>query len=191
MKNISILSVLVITTLLFADDNTDKTNIYAGVRRCKVCHEAEDMGNQYTVWEHSKHAIAYQTLLTEESAKIAKEWKLSLPANESPECLKCHVTGYNNAEAEFGKKFNKEDGIQCESCHGPGESYRKEEIMCDRELSIAAGLILPKPEDCLTCHNEESPKYKTFTYETYYAKMIHKKNPDYNCVSEEEEDEDW
>jgi len=185
------MSVWLMVALLMGEDGADKHNTYAGVKRCKVCHEAEDIGNQYSVWEHSKHAIAYQTLLTEESAKIAKEWKLSLPANEAPECLKCHVTGYNNAEAEFGKKFNKEDGVQCESCHGAGDDYRKVEIMCDRELSIVAGLILPKPEDCLTCHNEESPKYKTFTYETYYAKMIHKKNPDYNCVSEEEEDEDW
>ncbi len=191
MKNISFIIISVLFTMLFGENDADKTNIYAGVQRCKICHETDDMGNQYTVWEHSKHAKAYETLLTDESAEIAQSWGLSLPANEAPECLKCHVTGYNNAKAEFGKKFSKEEGIQCESCHGPGEVYRKENIMCDRELSIVNGLILPKPEDCLTCHNEESPKYKTFSYESYYEKMKHKKNPDYTCSSDEDEDEDW
>ena len=181
----------VMITLLFSEKGPDDKNIYAGVKRCKVCHETEEMGNQYTVWEHSKHADAYKTLLTEESAEIAKSWGLSLSAQEAPECLKCHVTGYNNSKAEFGKKFIKEDGIQCESCHGPGEAYRKENIMCDRDLSITNGLILPKPKDCLSCHNEESPRYKTFVYETYYEKIMHKSNPDYSCPSDEEEDEDW
>jgi len=191
VKSILFINMCIISSLLLGEDNASKYNVYAGVKRCKVCHEAEDMGNQYSVWEHSKHASAYQTLLTEESAEIAKSWGLDSPANEAPECLKCHVTGYNNSKAEFGKKYNKEDGVQCESCHGPGEKYRKENIMCDRELSTAMGLILPTPEDCLTCHNEESPKYKVFSYDTYYEKIKHKKNPDYECESDEDEDEDW
>jgi hypothetical protein len=191
VKNILIIIMGVLLTVLSGENGSDKENIYAGVQRCKVCHETDEMGNQYAVWKLSQHANAYKTLLTEESAQIAKSWGLSLPAQESPECLKCHVTGYNNSKAEFGKKFNNEDGVQCESCHGPGESYRKENIMCDRDLSKANGLILPKPEDCLTCHNEESPRYKTFSYESYYEKMKHKKNPDFNCTSDDEEDEDW
>lgn len=61
--------------------------------------------------------------------------------------------------------------------------------MCDRELSVANGLILPKPDDCLTCPNGESPRYKTVVYETYYEKMKHKNNPDYNCFFDEEDED--
>lgn len=123
--------------------------------------------------------------------EIAKSWGLTKPAHEAFECLTCHGTGYNNPKAEFGKKFNRNDGIQCESCHGPGESYRKENIMCDRNLSLSNGLILPKPEDCLSCHNEKSPKYKTFDYNKYYEKMKHKKNPDFECSTSEVEEVEW
>ena len=170
----------------------EKTSIYAGVQRCQVCHETPEMGNQFGIWAESKHANAYQTLLSEESLTIAKELGLDVLPSESPECLSCHVTGYNDSNAEYGEKFVKESGIQCESCHGAGEMYRKEAVMCDKELSIANGLVIPKPDDCLVCHNEKSPKYKPFDYETFYKKIEHKKNLEYKCdLEDEDEDEDW
>jgi hypothetical protein len=170
---------------------TGTTKIYAGVNRCKVCHETTEMGDQYSVWANSKHAQAFQTLMTEEAVNIAKEWGLANLPHEAPECLTCHVTGYNDPDAEFGSKFDLTQGVQCESCHGPGEFYRKEAIMCDQDLAMENGLILPKPEDCLACHNEKSPRYKPFDYDEYYAKIEHHKNPDYECESEEDEDEEW
>ncbi|MDI6780328.1 MAG: multiheme c-type cytochrome [Bacteroidota bacterium] len=44
------------------------------------------------IWEKSKHANAYKVLESEEAQKIAKEKGLKKVANESPECLECHVT---------------------------------------------------------------------------------------------------
>ncbi|MFQ6614799.1 MAG: multiheme c-type cytochrome [Fidelibacterota bacterium] len=188
---ITILTILF--TFLYGSEGEGKTtHAYVGVDRCKICHETTEMGNQYAVWTETAHAKAYETLLGEEAAKIAQERGLKTPANEAPECLQCHVTGYNVPDAEFGKKFDKTKGIQCESCHGPGEKYRRQDIMCDVETAKANGLILPKPEDCLTCHNENSPKYKPFDYAKYYPKIEHHKNPDYTCdTGDEEEDEDW
>ncbi|NQU34884.1 MAG: cytochrome C554 [Bacteroidetes bacterium] len=184
-----ILFICFFTAGLFSQQ--EKFNIYAGVERCQVCHETPEMGNQHGVWKDTKHAKAYETLLTEESALIVQEKGYSTPAYETPECLSCHVTGYNNPDAIFAENFTIQNGVQCESCHGAGESYRKEIIMCDREVSIVNGLILPKPDDCLTCHNEKSPRYKPFDYEVYYKKMEHHKNPEYKCETEEDEDEDW
>jgi len=166
-------------------------HIYAGVERCQVCHEADDIGNQFGAWQASNHAKAYQTLLSEEAAKIAKEKGLKKPAYESPECLECHVTGYSDPKAEYGEKYKKEDGIGCESCHGAGEFFRKADIMCDIEMAKANGLIIPKEEDCLRCHNERSPRYKPFDFKTYDEKIAHKLNPEYKCENAEEEDEDW
>lgn len=39
--------------------------------------------------------------------EIVEIWGLHLPAQESPEYLKCHVTGNNNSKAEFGKNSLK------------------------------------------------------------------------------------
>jgi len=164
--------------------------MYAGVQRCQVCHETPEMGNQFADWSASKHSQAYQTLLGEDALAIAKERGMSVPPSESPECLGCHVTGYNDPDATYGEKFVKESGIQCESCHGAGERYRKEIIMCDKDLAISLGLRVTKPEDCLVCHNEKSPRYKPFDYESFYKKIEHHKNPDFKCEAQEEE-EDW
>lgn len=183
--------VFLAVTLIFGQEEAEKPHIYAGVKRCQVCHETTDMGDQYSVWAASKHAKAYETLTTDEANKIAQEWGLKTPAKDAPECLTCHVTGYNDSTAQFGTKFDKTQGIQCESCHGAGDSYRKQDIMCDRDLAIAKGLILPKPEFCLTCHNEKSPRYKEFDYDKFYAQIEHHKNPDYQCESDESEDEEW
>ncbi len=183
--------VFLTVAFVFGQENVKKSHIYAGVKRCQVCHETTDMGDQYSVWAGSKHAKAYETLTTDEANKIAKEWGLKVPAKDAPECLTCHVTGYNDPEAEFGKKFDKTNGVQCESCHGAGDKYRKQDIMCDQDLAIEKGLILPTAEDCLVCHNEKSPRYKEFDYDKFYAQIEHHKNPDYECESDESEDEDW
>lgn len=192
MKRINLLGVgLAILGAAIIWGQEKQPAVYAGVARCKVCHSTTAMGDQYSVWARSKHAKAYETLTTAEAATIAKEWGLKTAANEAPECLTCHVTGYNNPAAEFGKKFDKTQGVQCESCHGAGDSYRKQDIMCDQETALAKGLIMPTPEDCLTCHNENSPRYKPFDYDKFYAQIEHHKNPDYECETSEDDEEEW
>ncbi len=191
-----ILSILTLSLLFSQSDSTavleyTGQHIYAGVERCQVCHEADDIGNQFAAWHASKHAIAYETLKSEDAAKIAKERGLKKPAYESPECLECHVTGYADTLAQYGEKYKVTDGVGCESCHGAGEFFRKADIMCDIEKAKANGLIIPTAEDCLACHNERSPRYKPFDFKTFDAKIAHKLNPEYKCESAEDEEEDW
>ena len=58
------------------------------------------------------------------------------------------------------------DGVQCESCHGPGRDYRKKKIMSDVEKARAKGLWDAENDAaiCTACHNEKSP---TFDPERY------------------------
>jgi hypothetical protein len=88
------------------------------------------------------------------------------------DCLKCHATF-----AEFDKSLHQgiklDEGVSCESCHGPGSVYKSMSIMKSREKSLANGLIIPTKEVCVKCHNEESPTFKGFNYEEYVARISH------------------
>ena len=66
-----------------------------------------------------------------------------------------------------------DEGVSCESCHGPGSMYKGASVMKNREMAMKKGLILPTEEVCKTCHNEESPTYKPFNYEEKAAMIAH------------------
>ena len=114
---------------------------YVGAKKCKTCHKKELIGDQYGKWQEAKHSKALETLKGEKAAEIAKEKGITGPASESEKCLKCHVTAYGADAAAFDKKpLNPADGVQCESCHGPGSAYKKKKTMADHDKSLAAGM---------------------------------------------------
>jgi hypothetical protein len=140
---------------------------YVGVKKCKSCHKKELIGDQYGKWQEMKHSKAFETLQSEDALKIAKEKGLAKPPHEAPECLKCHVTAYDVDPAMIAKKpLKPADGVQCESCHGPGSAYRKKKVMADREKSLAAGMWEPGKDEkiCTGCHNDESPTWEPAKY---------------------------
>ena len=135
---------------------------YIGAAKCKTCHKKELIGNQYGAWQDGKHAKAFEQLKSDKAAEIAKEKGLSAPAYESDECLKCHMTGHGLAATAFAKKpLKASDGVQCESCHGPGSDYKKKKTMADHAKSVAAGMWEPGKKEaiCTTCHNDKSPTW--------------------------------
>jgi len=133
---------------------------YVGAAKCKSCHKKELMGNQHAKWMKGPHAKAYETLKGDKAAEVAKEKGIATPPYETKECLGCHTTAYGLPAAAFKKKpLKAQDGVQCESCHGPGSNYRKKSIMSDEKKSIANGLVLPTEEVCTACHNDESPTW--------------------------------
>jgi len=143
---------------------------FIGAAKCKVCHMSKKKGSQFKIWQETKHAKAYETLATDKAKALAKGDK---SPQEDPACLKCHVTAWDAPAGMLGPKYDKADGVSCETCHGAGKDYSKMKIMKDREQSVANGLILPKKEDCLKCHNKESPTYKPFDYAKFWAKIVH------------------
>ncbi len=131
-----------------------------GVRKCATCHKKKTLGNQLAAWRAAPHARAFETLSNAESRALAEAAGLSLPPNQAPECLRCHQTGFGLPEAAFAYEIDPEDGVQCESCHGPGRDYRKKKIMSDPKKAHAKGLFdSDDPAICTACHNAESPTF--------------------------------
>ncbi|MCE5270599.1 cytochrome c family protein [bacterium] len=145
---------------------------FTGASKCKVCHMAEKKGNQYGVWSGSSHAKAFTVLATDEAKAVAKKAGVADPQTDKG-CLSCHVTGFDAPAEMKGPKYAQEEGVTCESCHGPGEDYSPLKVMKDKAAAVAAGLKVPDEKTCKQCHNEKSPTYKPFNYATFWAKIKH------------------
>ena len=158
---------------------------YVGVQRCasKTCHGAEILGNQFEMWQNTAHAKAYKTLGTDKAKEFASKAGLKDDPQKSPKFLKCHVTAYGVGKSSISDAFKAEDGIQCESCHGPGSDYIslkimnrpkfKEDRKGQQKLFLEAGGIMPTEKDCVRCHNKESPAYKGFAFAESLKKIAH------------------
>jgi len=153
-------SILFVAFLLFLGGNYAEAQEYEyiGAAKCKMCHNKPATGAQYKQWQETKHAKAMESLKGDEK--------------NDPKCLKCHST-VGHVDESLVATLKVDEGVSCESCHGPGSGYKSNAVMKDREKSIAKGLIIPDEKLCKTCHNEESPHYKGFNYAEYVAKISH------------------
>lgn len=169
-----VISVFFFQLDLFAQDISEYN--YVGTKVCKKCHKSEKQGKQFTIWKESIHSNAYKTLSSTEAVKIAKEMGLKKMPTEINECLACHTSGTEVDKIKLGNKFSIEDGVQCETCHGPGSGYKKMKIMKNRELALKKGLV-PVYENteefCRSCHNPDSPTFSGFDFESMWAKIQH------------------
>lgn len=143
-----------------------------GAPKCKICHGAKT-GDQWQIWTESAHARAYATLGSEAAAKIAAKMGLGDPQQEAA-CLKCHTTLASlGDDVVINDKaaYEASEGVGCEACHGPGSEYKPRKIMLDPEAARAAGLMMNT--GCRKCHNEESPTFKKFDYQTQWPAIAH------------------
>jgi hypothetical protein len=149
---------------------------YVGAAKCKMCHMSESKGAQYKIWAAGPHAKAFATLGTPEAAEIAKKAGVTGSPQQAPLCLECHVTGAK-AKAELRTKIKPEEGVGCESCHGPGAAYMGMDVMkalfAGTTEPASVGLILPTAKTCTACHNERSPTYKPFDFAKMNEKVKH------------------
>ncbi|MGH2628482.1 MAG: multiheme c-type cytochrome, partial [Anaerolineales bacterium] len=146
---------------------------YVGVANCKLCHSEAETGNQFEQWKKSKHSEALKTLSTPRAKEVGAKAGVAEPAKDA-RCLRCHVTAVELPREMKMRTFKDADAIGCESCHGPGEFYAKEEVFKKgREAALAAGLILPDEKLCRRCHNQESPTYKEFDFKARLELVKH------------------
>lgn len=132
---------------------------YVGAAKCKMCHNKAEKGEQYNKWAAGPHAKAMSVL---KGAEV-----------KNPKCLKCHSTAAG-VDQSLVASITVEEGVSCESCHGPGSLYKVATTMKDQKLALSKGMIIPEEKVCKKCHNEGSPNYKGFNYKEYAAKIAHK-----------------
>jgi len=149
---------------------------YIGVEACGRCHKSEKQGSQMPIWKESIHSHAYKTLQTIEAKQIAEDMGFDKHPTELTECLICHASGFEVEESSLTEGFKIEDGVQCETCHGPGSEYKSLKVMKNRELAVKNGLvpIYNNTENfCVSCHNPDSPTFSGFDFEVMWAKIEH------------------
>lgn len=135
-----------------------------GTKKCAMCHKKEEAGNQYGKWQAMAHSKAYELLGTEEAKAVGAKLGIENPQT-SGACLKCHSTAYYFTETKQTEAVAIEDGVSCESCHGPGEDYKKKTTMENHDEAIAAGLVYPaKEKSCTLCHNDTGPTWNPGRY---------------------------
>ncbi|MEA3287047.1 MAG: cytochrome c family protein [Candidatus Marinimicrobia bacterium] len=184
MKRLFTLLLILACVGIFAQGKPIKN---VGSKKCKICHNKAEKGSQYKIWESRAHSRSYETLLTDESKKIAAKQGLKTAPEKSPECLRCHVTGWGEAggysldidetNARAVKKNKDLSRVGCESCHGPGNAYKSKKTMLKiRSGDIDAknlGYVKIDEATCTKCHNPDSPTYIPFDYAVRVKEIDH------------------
>lgn len=163
-------------------ERESKRNRYVGAKACSNCHKAEDSGDQFGTWEAGPHAKAWEVLASDRAKEIAAEKGIEDP-QKADECLRCHVTAHGAGKKEIKRGFKVELGVQCESCHGPGELHGKARFAAASAADNDPDVRLSIPEDeiitatpvatCLECHNDQSPTFKPFCFKERRAEIAH------------------
>ena len=171
-----------ISTRSYAESR-DPAN-YVGPKMCGICHKSDDNGNALAKWQAGPHAKAFELLGSPEAKAAGAKLGVDNPQT-SGKCLRCHSTAYNFTESVATEKIKPEDGVTCESCHGPGKKYMTKTTMEDHAKAVEAGLVYPASKSCEMCHNDQNPTWKPdryttkdgkkvgFDYEQAYAKIAH------------------
>jgi len=145
---------------------------YVGSRVCLECHGTTETGSQYVIWLRSRHAHAYWRLAADWALYLGRlrpqYGDLETPADDG-RCLLCHVTGRQDDNAIFESTFRAEEGVGCESCHGPGSNYIDPEIMSDRAAFLANGGRVADQTTCRSCHR----KSETFDFAASWPEITH------------------
>lgn len=151
---------------------------HVGVKQCAKCHKKS---GQIAKWSSMPHARAFEILASAEAKEMAKKQGIDDP-QKSAKCLSCHETAYGEAKDKLARTFEKNKGVQCESCHGPGEKHFKARFRAQqaggsakvqagehRDLSTADKI----KKVCTSCHNEKSPSFKGFKFEERCKEIAH------------------
>ena len=174
MKRISAITIILLFSIIFigtyigcnsggdpAIPDPASTLRFISADLCTACHAGEG-----AEWEMTAHYRALDDLLQ-------TTW--------SATCLECHTTGYDGNTLNSGYDDPDEivamrfDGVQCESCHGAGNTH-----VGDRE-PVIAGL---DAELCGTCHNSPHNQLYTEWQSSAHARSIDRRDTNADFVTE-------
>lgn len=153
---------------------------FVGSQKCGECHT-----KAMEKWRQTPHSHATDSLVTPPNTRA------SIPRHYDPECLSCHVTGWEpqhfipyDSGYQSLEKTPQLVGSGCENCHGPGSAHAAAEsgdmnvsaaelgkLRESMRLSLASGAA----EKCMECHDfDNSPDFhKPGAFDRYWQKVEH------------------
>jgi len=130
---------------------------YVGVERCSMCHSGNVMPDQVTPWRETGHATKFEVTWPSYSAT-------------SDYCIKCHVTGYN--EADQGNGF---DNLARLSGWDPSKGsllgWLKASWTLDQTLQAPMGKLANI--QCESCHGPTSIHAEAKSYDPGVCGQCH------------------
>lgn len=154
---------------------------HEGIMGCygSTCHSRQEATgaivdqNEILVWQDQTsttgaHLRAYKILSSDRSVAITNRLGLNKP-HEEPSCLGCHSD--NIPAALRGPKFQIDDGIGCESCHGGSKNWLTQhyEVGASHAKNVSLGLYPLEDAEiratvCLGCHLGSSAENQFVTH---------------------------
>ena len=143
-------------------------------KMCTMCHSKDKVGDQVGKWKEGPHAKAFESLKTDKAKEVAAKMGIDDPTTAG-QCLKCHSTAYGFTETVQTKMVDVEDGVTCQTCHGPGKDYIRVHSKDAEKAHKELGLIKPNAQNtCLKCHNENNPTHtEDFDFDKAWEKIQH------------------
>jgi hypothetical protein len=153
------------------------TREFVGSEKCGECHTTA-----YDIWKNTPHAHATESIVEPPERSMSRHF--------DPECISCHVTGWN-PQRYFPYRTGFESlevsahlmGNGCENCHGPGSKHVEAELgdaNADKQvletLRSQMRITLDRAQDkCLECHDiDNSPEFhKNGAFEAYWEQVKH------------------
>jgi hypothetical protein len=149
-----------------AQSNTHNPSKYIGPGSCSAsaCHggvapaaKSRILQNEFSTWVvRDKHAQAYEALQNPVAKRMGYILGLKNPASE-PKCLACHALA--PSKTERGREFEINEGVSCESCHGPSSAWLGPHSTqgWNRKKSLELGMydtedLISRTEKCTSCH---------------------------------------
>jgi hypothetical protein len=140
---------------------------FFGAKSCSStsCHGGAGANkDQYLVWSRQDyHSRAYATLTTARSARLAEALRVEDPV-QSNRCTSCHAPVHELPRAGLSPSLKISEGVSCENCHGPAESWIRSHTRLDlsHQDKTALGLrdlrnFYVRANSCVACHQNVEP----------------------------------
>jgi hypothetical protein len=157
---------------------------FLGASKCGECHT-----KAFEIWEGTTHAHGFESL-DPANKREGHERLHGVLRTFDPECLACHVTGWDPKEyARYDSGFLNEEfasndaertlhsllsGNQCENCHGPGSQHVELIEAGNNEAAAKLMKVTLEQADKVTCRKcHDADNSPDFNFPEYWEKVKH------------------
>ncbi len=120
--------------------------------------------NAFSIWRgRDAHAKSWATLATERSNRMSGSLGMG-KAQDTARCTECHAPLQAVSASRLGPYARVDDGISCESCHGPAREWVRTHTRLDLSHAQRLGLgmrdldsLYNRANNCVSCHQVLPP----------------------------------